>query len=90
MSGYTVEKSQLKRYNCNTLYTIGGIKMDMITQSMLDAFQNDFSLSFNDSAILFLSIFQIIVLLIIYMAPEYLLSQKGSLIEYLKTDNVLS
>ena len=53
MSGYTVEKSQLKRYNCNTLYTIGGIKMDMITQSMLDAFQNDISLSFNDSAILF-------------------------------------
>ena len=53
MSGYTVEKSQLKRYNCNTLYTIGGIKMDMITQSMLDAFQNDFSLSFNDSALLF-------------------------------------
>ena len=38
----------------------------------------------------YLSIFQIIVLLIIYMAPEYLLSQKGSLIEYLKTDNVLS
>lgn len=27
--------------------------MDRITQSMLDAFQNDFSLSFNDSALLF-------------------------------------
>lgn len=53
MYGYTVEKSQLKGYNCNTLYTIGGIEMDRITQSMLDAFQNDFSLSFNDSALLF-------------------------------------
>ncbi len=40
---------------------------------MLDAFQNDFSLSFNDSAILFLSIFQIIVLLIIYMVPMILI-----------------
>lgn len=53
MYGYTVEKSQLRGYNCNTLYTIGGIKMDRITQSMLEAFQNDFSLSFNDSALLF-------------------------------------
>ena len=53
MYGHTVEKSQLKAYNYNTLYTIGGIKMDRITKSMLDAFQNDFSLSFNDSAILF-------------------------------------
>lgn len=53
MYGYTVEKSQLKRYNCNTLYTIGRMEMDRMTQSMLDAFQNDFSLSFNDSAILF-------------------------------------
>lgn len=38
MYGYTVEKSQLKRYNCNTLYTIGGMEMDRITQSMLDAY----------------------------------------------------
>ena len=53
MYGYTVEKSQLKAYNHNTLYTIGGIKMDRIIKSMLDAFQNDFSLSFNDSALLF-------------------------------------
>ena len=53
MYGHTVEKSQLKGYNYNTLYTIGGIKMDRITQSMLDAFQNDFRLSFNDSALLF-------------------------------------
>ena len=53
MYGHTVEKSQLKAYNYNTLYTIGGIKMDRITKSMLDAFQNDFSLSFNDSALLF-------------------------------------
>lgn len=53
MYRYTVEKSQLNGYNYNTLYTIGGIKMDRITQSMLDAFQNDFSLSFNDSALLF-------------------------------------
>lgn len=71
MYGYTVEKSQLKRYNCNTLYTIGGMEMDRITQSMLDAFQNDFSFSFNDSAILF-EYFQIIVLLIIYMVPMIL------------------
>lgn len=34
MYGHTVEKSQLKGYNYNTLYTIGGIKMDRITQSM--------------------------------------------------------
>ncbi|MCI9173383.1 MAG: hypothetical protein HFH49_00365 [Lachnospiraceae bacterium] len=53
MYGHTVEKSQLKGYNYNTLYTIGGIKMDRITQSMSDAFQNDFSLSFNDPALLF-------------------------------------
>lgn len=39
MYGYTVEKSQLKRYNCNTLYTIGGIKIDRITQSMLMPFR---------------------------------------------------
>lgn len=63
MYGYTVEKSQIKRYNCNTLYTIGGMEMDRITQSKLDAFQNDFGLS----------IFQIIVLLIIYMAPMILI-----------------
>lgn len=41
MYGYTVEKSQLKEYDDDTLYTIGGIKMDRITQSMLNAFQND-------------------------------------------------
>jgi hypothetical protein len=34
---HTVEKGQLKGYNNNTLYIIGGIKMGRITQSMLDA-----------------------------------------------------
>ena len=53
MYEYTVEKSQLKKYNDDNLYTIGGIKMDRITQSMLNAFQNDLSLNFNDSALLF-------------------------------------
>lgn len=53
MYAYTVEKSQLKGYNDNSLYTIGGIKMDRITQSMVDAFQSDLSLSFNNSAMLF-------------------------------------
>lgn len=53
MCGCTVEKSQLKGYNDNILYTIGGIKMDRITQTMLNAFQNDLNLSFNDSALLF-------------------------------------
>ena len=53
MHGKTVEKSQLKGYNENILYTIGGVKMDRITQSMLDAFQNDISLRFNDSSLLF-------------------------------------
>lgn len=53
MYRHTVEKGQLKGYTDNTLYIIGGIKLDRITQSMLDAFQNDLSLSFNDSALLF-------------------------------------
>ena len=37
MDRHTVEKGQLKGYNNNTLYIIGGIKMGRITQSMLDA-----------------------------------------------------
>lgn len=53
MYGYAIEKNRIKGYNKNTLYTIGGIKMDRITQSMLDAFRSDLSLSINDSALLF-------------------------------------
>lgn len=53
MYRYTIEKNQMKRYNENTLYTIGGIKMDRITQSMLDAFRSDLGLNINDSALLF-------------------------------------
>lgn len=53
MCRHMIEKSQLKRYNKDILYTIGGIKMDRITQSMLDAFQHDLSLNFNDSTLLF-------------------------------------
>ncbi len=102
MYGHTVEKSRLKGYNYNTLYTIGRIKMDRITQSMLDAFQNDF---LNDDYKCEKT-FKGIVDFIISKGQdidienrkcferkettEYLLSQKESLIEYLKTDNVIS
>ena len=35
-----VEKSQIKVYNTTT-YHIGGIRMDRITQSMIEAFKED-------------------------------------------------
>ncbi len=36
-----VEKSQIKVYNTTTMYHIGGIRMDRITQSMIGAFKED-------------------------------------------------
>ena len=36
-----VEKSQIKVYNTTATYHIGGIRMDRITQSMIEAFKED-------------------------------------------------
>ena len=36
-----VEKNQIKVYNTTTMYHIGGIRMDRIAQSMIEAFKED-------------------------------------------------
>jgi len=46
-----VEKSQSSSYNKK--YTIGGTKMDRITQSLMDSFKNNQSLEINDITLLF-------------------------------------
>ncbi|MCQ2471658.1 MAG: AIPR family protein [Clostridia bacterium] len=47
-----IEKCQNMVYNQNAYY-IGGARMDRITQSMVEAFKNDFSISINDECLLF-------------------------------------
>ncbi len=47
-----VEKSQIMMYN-NCIYYIGGIRMDRITQSMIEAFKEDLSVNIDDISLLF-------------------------------------
>ena len=47
-----VEKSQIMVYN-NRIYYIGGIRMDRITQSMIEAFKEDLSVNIDDISLLF-------------------------------------
>ena len=48
-----VEINRIKEYNNDIKYTIGGKRMDRITQSMVDAFQKDLNLNFEDSTQMF-------------------------------------
>lgn len=47
-----VEKSQIMVYN-SCIYYIGGIRMDRITQSMIEAFKEDLSVNIDDISLLF-------------------------------------
>lgn len=48
----TVENAYIMLYN-KKLYNIGGVFMDRITQSMIDAFKNDLDIEFDDIALIF-------------------------------------
>lgn len=48
-----VEKSQIRVYNNTTMYYIGGIRMDRITQSMIEAFKEDLSVNIDNISLLF-------------------------------------
>lgn len=53
MDIHAVEKNRIKVYNDDITYTIGGRRMDRITQSMVDAFQRDLNINFDDLTLLF-------------------------------------